>query len=163
MVTDQACLLLTVTSPASTSEAMSVQENITSACHAQHLYYEVVHDNLQNFLGMCPAVLPFWQVSGRLKYSMRSWVCNTKILVNCIRKTVNFFTHKSVCNTLFATMSCLLASPLTLTWSSQLHCCPYHRRAAPLHQQQFPFSFSLSLLKTFFPFISPHQAHEGLH
>lgn len=92
IVTDQAHLSLTVISPTSSSEAMNVQENITSACHTQHLFYKVVHDNLQNFLGMCPAVLPFWQVSGRLKYTMRNKVCNRKALVNFLRKAVYFFT-----------------------------------------------------------------------
>lgn len=79
MVTDQACLSLIAVSPANSSEAMNVLENLTSACHVQHLYHGVVHDDLQSFLRMCAAVLPFLQASGRFKYPMRNRLCNIKI------------------------------------------------------------------------------------
>lgn len=126
---------------------MNVQVNSTSACHAQHLYYEVIYDNLQNFLGICPAVLPFWQVAGRLEYTMRVKVCNTKILV-CIKKAVYFFTHiQSVRNMLLP--QCHVYWPLL--WPShanlQLQLFPIPQKSCSFTSAAIPFLFTFVFLK----------------
>lgn len=115
---------------------------------------------------LCSAVPSFCQVSGRFNSPTRSRVCNIQTLINCLRKAVYFFTQiQRVCNTL--PTQCHAYWPLPWSWpaSSQLHCCPYHRRAshiqaAPLYWQQSSFSSPLPVFLK--DFLSIHLSTPGM-